>query len=67
MKKKNRRNPLSLSVRPIDRISAKILGGDEKNKLAETNPDAALEECLNPNPAFEKSRFVREGRRTVVV
>jgi hypothetical protein len=22
---------------------------------------------LNPNPAFEKSRFVREGRRTVVV
>ena len=22
---------------------------------------------FNPNPAFEKSRFVREGRRTVVV
>jgi hypothetical protein len=22
---------------------------------------------MNPNPAFEKSRFVREGRRTVVV
>ena len=22
---------------------------------------------LNPNPAIEKSRFVREGRRTVVV
>jgi hypothetical protein len=22
---------------------------------------------INPNPAFEKSRFVREGRRTVVV
>ena len=46
MKKKNRRNPLSLSIRPVDRISAKILGGDDKNELADTNPDAALEECL---------------------
>jgi hypothetical protein len=24
-------------------------------------------DVLNPNPAFEKSRFVREGMRTVVV
>jgi hypothetical protein len=47
MKKKTRRFPLSLSVRPIDRASAKILGGDGKNKLADSNPDAALEDCLN--------------------
>jgi hypothetical protein len=26
-----------------------------------------LNDLINPNPAFEKSRFVREGRRTVVV
>jgi hypothetical protein len=26
-----------------------------------------LADLFNPNPAFEKSRFVREGRRTVVV
>jgi hypothetical protein len=24
-------------------------------------------DAFNPNPAIEKSRFVREGRRTVVV
>jgi hypothetical protein len=47
MKKKSRHSPLSLSIKPIDRVAVKILGGDEKNDLADTDPDLALEKCLN--------------------
>jgi hypothetical protein len=47
MKKKARRSPLTLSNKPIDRVAVKILGGDEKNDLADTDPDLALEKCLN--------------------
>jgi hypothetical protein len=47
MKKKSRHSPLTLSIKPIDRVAVKILGGDEKNELADTDPDSALEECLN--------------------